>query len=118
MHSYRVLVLPDIHVPLEDKRTMAAVEKYMADQQWNEVVYLGDFMDFNCISSHNKENLRAVQGQRIRKDYEAANVMLDRHQALAPLAKFTLIEGNHDERIERYIDANPAVEGMLGVEKG
>ena len=90
----------------------------MADHKWDEVIYIGDFMDFDCISHHNKNKLREVAGKTIWKDYDVGNQILDRHQKLAPGAKFTLIEGNHEFRIEAYIDANPQMEGMIEVEKG
>lgn len=108
-----VLVLPDIHIPVEDKLTMRAVERYMADCQLDEVIYLGDLMDLGVISSHNKDNLRAISGQSLAKDYAAGNAFLDRHQNLAPNAKFTLIEGNHCYRAERLVNAQPQLEGLV-----
>lgn len=90
----------------------------MADHHWDEVVYLGDFMDFGLISSHNKDNLRAVSGKRLDAEYIEAGEILDRHRQLAPKAKFTLIGGNHEHRVERYIDANPVLEGRLEVQTG
>lgn len=118
----RVLCLPDMHVRAKsgghDGRSLKAVEGYMADHKWDEVIYIGDFMDFNCVSSHNIGNLRAVSGETIEADYEVGNEILDRHQKLCPKAKFTLIEGNHEFRIERYVDANPVMAGTLEVVYG
>jgi len=74
-------------------------------------------MDFDCISSHNVNKLRLVEGQRIQKDYDYANDFLDTWQKATKGATWTVIEGNHDERIERYIDANPALEGSIEVAK-
>ncbi len=115
---YEVLVLTDLHIPSHDERSLSAVEKLMADYNWKYVLYLGDIMDFDCISSHNKENLRAIAGKTIWHDYEIANEILDRHQKLCPTAKFLYAEGNHEERIQRYIDANPQLEGMIELEVG
>lgn len=119
---YRVIVVPDLQVPYEDKRSLRAVEQYMSDNRWDEYINLGDFMDFNCISHHNAGQLRKVENQRILADYEAGNAILDRHQAIirkrSPKAKFTLLEGNHDYRIERYLDENPAAQGMLELDVG
>lgn len=119
MKVARWLVIPDPQVPYHDKRSLAAVEKYMADERWDGVIYLGDLMDFDCISSFNKENLRAIETKRLQKDYDIANEILDRHQKIVRArnrrATFVLIEGNHEYRVERLIDANPALEGLFEV---
>ena len=115
---YKVIVLPDIHVPAHDEKSMGAVMRYMKDHKWDEVVLLGDFMDFDCISSHNKDNLRGVSGKTLEKDYIVGGELLDQLQAAASKAKFTLLEGNHCYRVERFIDANPQLEGRVEMELG
>jgi hypothetical protein len=116
------IVIPDPHVPRHDPQTHNAILAYAADCWWDYWICLGDLMDFNCISSHNKDKLRLVENQRIKADYKVANELLDRYQEACrkknPDCEFILEEGNHDERIERYIDANPALEGMLEVPLG
>lgn len=115
----RWIVLPDIHAPYEDKASLAAVEQLMAELRFDGYLQLGDLIDFECISSHNANNLRAVEGRRIKYEYEAAAKILDRHQALVRAnnkdAQFVILEGNHEYRMTRYIDANPAVEGFMEV---
>lgn len=112
-------MIPDLHVPYQDGRSLLAVEKLMTDYRFDGYIIIGDFLDFDCISSHNKNNLRAVEGKRIHADYKVAGEILDRHQAIIRSrnkdAKFIYIEGNHENRIERYVDANPALEGMVEV---
>lgn len=119
---YKVIVLPDHQIPFHDERTLAAVERYMADHTWDEYINLGDFMDFNVISHFNKGASRKVENQRILDDYNHANEILDRHQKIIKAknkkARFTLLEGNHDFRMERYLDENPAAQGMLEVSVG
>ncbi len=112
-----VLVLPDIHYPREDVRTMRAVEKYMQSQEWDKVIYLGDVMDLNVISSHNARNLRAVAGETLQKDYDYVNKVLDRHVKLLGKAEIIYLEGNHEYRVTRYIDALPQLEGIVEVPK-
>lgn len=98
---------------------MFAVEKYMADHKWDGLLYLGDLMDFDIISSHNKNNLRAVEGRRMSDEYEYGRRFLDRHRKIVGKnTKMVLLEGNHDYRAEAYVDANPVVEGMFEVENG
>lgn len=117
---YSVIVLPDLQVPYEDKVALKAVEAYMADEVWDEYINMGDYMDFDCISSYNEKNLRAVEGKKIFADYEAGNAILDRHQSIVRKnnknARFVMLEGNHDFRMERYIDEHPQLRGMLEVD--
>lgn len=118
MKSKEILVIPDLQVPFHDALSLNSVEQLMRDHAWDEIIQLGDFMDFNCISSHNKNNLRAVEGSRLLADYAEGNKILDRWQKLAPKAKITLLEGNHEYRVESYINANPQMAGMIEVPIG
>lgn len=106
-------------MPYQDGRSLLAVEKLMEDIRFDGYLLIGDFLDFDCISSHNKNNLRAVEGKRLQADYDVAGEILDRHQALIRAknknAEFVYIEGNHENRVDRYVDANPALEGMVEV---
>jgi hypothetical protein len=124
MQDKKVLVIPDVHCRAkqggEDRRSLAALEKYMADhsKDWAEVVYIGDVLDLNCISSHNAGNLRAVEGETIEQDYAVGYKLFKKHRMLAPNAKITYLQGNHEFRLDRYIDANPVMEGGIEVPKG
>jgi predicted phosphodiesterase len=125
MKPARVLVLPDMQIYWDkgitgiDLDTWHVVLKYIRDHKWDECVIIGDFLDFNCISSHNDDKLRLVEGQRIKKDYWAGNFILDQLQdALGRKTQITLIEGNHEYRMERMIDKLPVLEGWVEVETG
>jgi hypothetical protein len=90
----------------------------MKDIDFDECVDLGDFMDFDQISKFSVNMLRNLEGKRLLKDYEIANKVLDERQdALGPRCKYTLLEGNHDYRMEVLIDKAPQFEGLLEVEK-
>jgi predicted phosphodiesterase len=120
MLSKHLIVLPDPHIRAkaggEDKRSIAAVEKYIKDAKPDEIICIGDFMDFNCISDHNAFNLRATEGETVQADYAEGNKVLDRWQKLAP--KVVLLEGNHDYRVERFIDAYPKMAGAFEMDVG
>ncbi len=114
---YRVIVLPDIHLPFEDKIALSAVEEYMADTRFDEWLCLGDLMDFDYISRWTADNLKVITGTTFLDDYNNANAFLDRHQKIIrkrnPQAKFTLIEGNHDVRPAKVIEKDPRFEGLI-----
>jgi len=118
--GYNVIVLPDCQVPFHDRRAIAAVEKYMAEYKWDEYINLGDFLDFDQISKFNEDSFRNIEGRRLRGDFYTANEIILRHQAILqqnnPKCKMTFLEGNHEYRVERFIDKFPVLEGLLEVE--
>jgi hypothetical protein len=118
---YRLVALPDMHLPYEDKLTMAAVEAYLADNWWDEWLQLGDFMDLDYISRHTKDNLKLISAKTFEHDFENANRFLDRHLAAVSKkntrVKKTLLEGNHDFRLEVIAEKDPRMAGMLDLAK-
>lgn len=115
----RAIVLADIHFGKDSKKILKPVEKYMGDEKWDYLIYLGDTLDLDCISHHNKDKLRKVEGKRILQEYNLANEMLDRHQNLVgDSCEVVFVMGNHESRVERYIDANPSLEGLIEVKNG
>jgi predicted phosphodiesterase len=116
----RYLILSDLHIPDEDKQSLAAVEKLLAAHQFDGLVYIGDVLNLDCISSHNKRNLRAVESKRILDEYKIADEILSRHLTILrkrnPDAKVYWLEGNHEDRLTRYIDLLPQLEGLIELE--
>lgn len=102
-----------------DLLTNNAVVTYLEQESpWDGYINLGDLFDFNVISSHNKGNLRAVRGEDIAGQYKVGNAYLAQHyDAAGRPEEFYLIEGNHEYRVERYINANPELEGFVEVAK-
>ena len=117
MKIKRVAVLPDIHFPYQDDKALNAVLKYLGDHEWDEVVLLGDLLDFDQISDHNKRRLKSLC-RPLEDDYKLANEFLDRLGMEVVAYKRTLLEGNHEDRVTRYVEANPAMKGMVEVPFG
>lgn len=98
----RWLVLPDTQIPYEDKRTMSALEAYIADVQKSDEPFvgwlqIGDFLDFDEISRWNVGYEASIKGN-LAESFERGNAFLDRHQGLMALSKkpyeMVLLEGN------------------------
>lgn len=118
---YKLIVIPDLQVPFHDKRAMAVVEKYMADETWDEWLQLGDLLDLDQFSRFNRDSPRKIEGRRLKKDFDIANEILDRHQQIVrknnPKAKFGLILGNHEMRCEKFVDQFPQLEEIVDIER-
>lgn len=119
---YRVLVSPDAQLPYEDKEACNAVEQYVADNRFDEWVDLGDFLDLDFLSRHNKGKARLNAGKMLKEHYAYGREVLDRRldclRKNNRRATMTLIEGNHDYRVEALLDEQPEFEGMIEVAEG
>lgn len=126
MRAKKFFVCSDPHVLMVggkvggiDTLTNNAVVKFIEDEgPWDGYVNAGDHFDMNVVSDHNKGKLKLVEGQRLFDDYRAGNAVLQQHYiAAGSPGKFYLLEGNHEDRVRRYIDAKPELEGIVNVEK-
>jgi len=112
----RILILPDIH--LEGSKTpkpYLAIKPFIKDFKPHEIILLGDFLDCTSVSAWLKNKKRKTENKRLLKEYDRGNEELD---FLAKYSKqITYLEGNHENWVERYIDENPNVEGLLELPK-
>lgn len=98
----RIVILPDTQLPYDDRRALRAVIKFVGDYQPDEVIHIGDVMDFPQPSRWNKDTAGEFQGS-VFKDCEDA-----KKRFFAPLREVyqgpvLVHEGNHDERPRTYL---------------
>ena len=66
------------------------------------------------ISSFNKEKLLLLEGKRLKKDFDLLNEELaDLRQTCD---RMLFLQGNHEERLERAVQKQPLLEGMVDLE--
>lgn len=120
MRIQRWCILPDLQVPYHDVRSLAAVEAYMAAHRWDGWLQLGDFLDFNELSSYVKGRPGAVK-EDVARTFEAGRAILVRHARILRSknvnARIVLLQGNHDYRAVRYAEENPGLKEHLDVRR-
>jgi len=92
------------------------VKKFAGVWKPDRIYDLGDLIDWSFISSYDKEYLRKLEGRRFMMEYQFAREDLFELRELAD--ELVLLEGNHDDRMNKYIDANPMSSGYLEYEIG
>lgn len=102
MKVKRALVIPDCHIPYEDKRAYDLMLEVAQDFDPDEIVILGDYADFYAINSHGKD--ADMLGIKLIDEIHEVWARLDELQLLFPNAKKVFIEGNHEYRLARYIN--------------
>lgn len=100
MEIKKALIIPDCHIPYEDKRAYQLMLDIAVDQEISEVVILGDYADFYDITSHPKD---PGMGTKLIDEVSAVQARLMELRALFPKARIVYIEGNHEYRLGRYI---------------
>ena len=115
----KVIVMSDMQIPYQDEKSLHAVEWYMSDHSWDHYVNIGDFIDVEGISHFSKGKPRLYYNKELQNEYKIANKILDRHQAIVRSknknARFHHIFGNHEERVEQWLDENPQLSGIIEV---
>jgi hypothetical protein len=112
--------VPTIHIAAAAQ----AIVKYKPDV----LVLAGDYWDFPSLSRWNEKGSLAMEGQRIQADAAAGNeaikMLLDpafkeqerliRNKQKQWDLRIVYTMGNHDERPERAVAADPRLEGVVG----
>lgn len=91
-------------MPHADLRSVRLIMDFAVDFKPDEIIFLGDYHDVSCVSSFDKD---PKKDHRFLSDELAYGISyLKEMDGLFPRAKFVFIEGNHCQRIKRYINRN------------
>ena len=102
-------------VPLDHNKWLGqAIAEYKPDV----LIDLGDNADFPSVSTHSAPGSLEKEGQRLLKDIESAKeadaIMFAAMGKFRP-KRMVRLRGNHENRLERYLQANPVLDGILGL---
>jgi hypothetical protein len=119
----RIAVIPDVQAkPGTDFTFLNYIGRYIASKRPQYVVCIGDFADLPSLSFHDLPGSKNFEGQRYRADILAV------HEAMKTLMtpmkeemtrgwnpQLVLTLGNHEDRINRTINATPKLDGVMGL---
>ena len=105
----KYMIIGDIHAPFQDNNAMDIVYRYMDYYKPNEVIINGDFIDFYNISRFDKNPSRK---EDLQQEIITSRKILGEIREHNPEAKITLLEGNHDYRLQNFVWRNPELEGI------
>ena len=128
---FNILAIGDCHA-CPETREMERFEwlgHHIVATKPDIVVVMGDFISLNSLSAWDSDKRRKMEHRRYLRDIDVGNAALDimlraltEEQALARHNKKKIynpnlffLEGNHEERAERYLDYNPVLEGTIDV---
>ncbi len=124
------LIIPDTQVkPGVPLHHLRAAGNYIVDKKPDVIIHLGDHWDMPSLSAYDRGK-KSFEGRRYRADIEAGHAGM--HELLSPIVRYNqarkrakkplyrprmvFLMGNHEERIERAIEADAILEGTIGYE--
>jgi hypothetical protein len=124
------LVLPDVQAkPGTDLKFLTKIGKYIVEKKPDKLICIGDFADMPSLSSYD-QGKKSFEGRRYSNDIQASREAMK--TLLAPLESFNkkakankekqyhpemfLTLGNHENRINRAVNDDPKLDGVLSVE--
>lgn len=105
------LVLSDCHVPYHDSTTVRLAVEEARRRRAVGVLVNGDLLDSHELSHHDKD----PSAPRYTEEVETCGRMLAWLRSRLPQARLVYKEGNHEERLTRYlVQRAPALFGLEG----
>lgn len=125
----KILVIPDVQAkPGHDFTYLNKIGHYIVEKKPDVLVNIGDFADMPSLSSYD-QGKKSFEGRRYKNDIEAAHEAMT--ALLEPLVmyndkakrnkekrynpKMILTLGNHENRINRAVNDDPKLDGVLSV---
>ena len=97
------VIMPDSHGSYADPVAMGIFLRDLKRIDPDEIIMLGDHVDCGgFLAQHHVLGYVAQMGYSYESDIEACNQQLDMMQANAPRALIEYLEGNHEDRVERW----------------
>lgn len=105
---------------------LAKLGDFIIRRRPDVIVHIGDHWDFESLSSYDRGTRRA-EGKRVYQDIAAGNAAMDvllhdlkklqakqrKHKEKLYKPRMVFCTGNHEERLERHVNANPELHGFL-----
>lgn len=112
--SNKILVIGDAHVTNNQSlRRFDWLAGLISSAAFSHVVVMGDFLTLNSLSAWDRDKRLLMEGRRFYKEIDAGNEALDKIQNAIKdeyefnIPKLIFIEGNHEDRLPRYIQHHP-----------
>lgn len=99
-HSQPDVVINDAHYPYQMKSCIKLVRQFIRDVQPKRVHLLGDIVDFYAISRFDRDPNRR---ETLQDEIDGASGFCEDVREDAPDAELIYSEGNHENRLTRYL---------------
>lgn len=112
-----IIIFGDVHLEQQTLIDPSYIlfKKVVSSLKPDRIICLGDLMDCSYISRFSEGIAGEQEGKRLKADFEIfKNEMqwLKKHSKQKPI----FLEGNHEIRLNKYLDKNPILKGLFCLE--
>lgn len=104
-----ILWASDVHIPIHNAVAGELMIECAERNGVTRTIMGGDILDFNCLSRHKKQARRVVEHSTLLEEIEPGRAMLNWFAS----KESDYILGNHEGRLQSFIDENPVFHGSL-----
>lgn len=113
-HRSKVFFWPDVHFPHEDKPAVSCAENLCRHVAPDLIVILGDLLDCYAVSRYDKDPRRIGS---LQDEIDQGTAFLRRLRNDHPAAEIVYKEGNHEERMQKFLWSKaPALASLRALE--
>lgn len=114
METY--LLFGDVHIEqdVELDPSYLLFKKVAQKLRPNKIICGGDLADFSYISRWTEGMPGMLEGKRLKTDFDAIREEIKFFKKCTK--EFIYLEGNHEERIKKFLDKTPVLKGVLSLE--
>lgn len=111
----KVVALFDIHDdPFERPHaSLVAAKKFLKEYKPDRIIFGGDILEVASISYFVNKVPKLAEGRRYQDDINSGKKLLRGIIKHNPNAKYNFLIGNHEYRIERYLEHHPTMIGKM-----
>ncbi len=113
----KVFIFGDAHLEsgLEPDPSYKLFKKVVQYLKPDKIVNLGDWFDFSYISRFSEGIPGASEGKRLAKDIELLRKEIQYYKRYT--GEYIYLSGNHDDRVMKYLEKNPVMKGLFGIDE-
>ena len=113
----KVFIFGDAHLEagLEPDPSYKLFKKIVQYLRPDKIVNLGDWFDFSYISRFSEGIPGASEGKRLAKDIDLLRKEIQLFKKYT--GEFIYLSGNHDDRVMKYLEKNPVMKGLFGIDE-
>lgn len=109
----RVVFIGDVHIPFQSKPAVELALSFIRYYKPHKIFLIGDILDFYAISRHERDPRRTGLFQ---EELDEGRAFFGQVRRAAPKAEIDFLEGNHEDRLKRYLWKHPEISGLRNLQ--